>query len=485
MESTSSNTSEKSNCEDLKKDFSPAMATLVEHSNDSVFKRHFADIPEFKEHLCDSRSKEDRGAKLYMVSSLGAGIEYLQHFAAHARVEAEVIESHFLRRRCRSSTVRRAIGTLGDGRESRVFALDYPDVVVRDGGDRDGKIHGDESETGRFSLRIDNHRVVVFCRVTLWASDDGSLLLLSDELLDGRRRHVENKSLSRHEAHILRSFRIASDPTTCLREQVLDAATTCKELNFNTLRDILSEFCMEHWTDFLDDYPDPSTTFWTSDEILKMKDMLRANHRTEKFCFISQCQTHATHLPLTYQVRLEDWSYLLETFNQRLPNTTPLSSAAALTAETDIRTQRCINRITYLGAILLPFSIVAAILTLEGEFAPGKSMFWVYWAVGVPISGLVVLIIYADGIRRLTFGEWEEEKAMAEKEREADEFVLDYEKLRRLRKERLVWMNEGAGHMHREIGWAKAFASISGVDAAKRRMAKRQLDDRKGSWTDV
>jgi hypothetical protein len=313
----------------------------------------------------------------------------------------------------------------------------------------------------------------------LRAQADGSvvLLLLSDEPLDEPWRQPRNKALSGHEAHVLQSFGIASDHTESLREHVLQAATANIELDFNALRDVLSEFCMENWADFLAEFPTFSNTVWTSDEIFQIKDMLRANIRMEKLCFISRCQTDATHLPLADQVRLEDWSHLLETLNQRLPDLNSPSSSALITAETDIRTQRCINRITYLGAILLPFSIVAAILTLDGEFAPGKSMFWVYWVVGVPISGLVVLIIYADGIRRLTFGEWEGHEVVVEEDNGGNESVLDYGRPLRSGKEGVIWNGEKARntHMHREIGWAMAFASISGVHAAKRMMAKRQF----------
>jgi hypothetical protein len=301
--------------------------------------------------------------------------------------------------------------------------------------------------------------------------------LLSDEQLDEPWRQPRNKTLSGHEAQVLQSFGIASDHTTSVREHVLQAATTNIDLKFNILRDVLSEFCMGHWANFLAEFPTFSTMVWTSDEIFNIKDMLRANLRMERLCFISHCQANATHLPLADQVRLEDWSYLLETLNQRLPDMNALSPSALMTAETDIRTQRSINRITYLGAILLPFSIVAAILTLDGEFAPGMSMFWVYWAVGVPISGLVVLIIYADGIRRLTFGEWEGKEVVVEDDNGGNESVLEYGRPSRSEKERVIWNSERSRdkNMHREIGWAMAFASISGVDACKRMIAKRQL----------
>jgi hypothetical protein len=145
-------------------------ASVVEHNKNSVHKRHFSDIIQFREHLYDSRSEKERAKKLYMVSSLGVGLDYLRTFASHAQVETEAIESHLLRSRCRYRTAKEARGALDGERGTRIFALDYPELVTRGVGNRDEKTHVDGNGTQRFSVRIDDRREIVLCRVTLWAS---------------------------------------------------------------------------------------------------------------------------------------------------------------------------------------------------------------------------------------------------------------------------------------------------------------------------
>ncbi|KAI0198744.1 hypothetical protein F4808DRAFT_435025 [Astrocystis sublimbata] len=62
--------------------------------------------------------------------------------------------------------------------------------------------------------------------------------------------------------------------------------------------------------------------------------------------------------------------------------------------------QRSLNRVAYLGGILLPFSIVSGILAIEEPFGPGDGQFWIFWAVTVPLVLITLLVIYADSIRK-------------------------------------------------------------------------------------
>lgn len=62
--------------------------------------------------------------------------------------------------------------------------------------------------------------------------------------------------------------------------------------------------------------------------------------------------------------------------------------------------QRSLNRVAYLGGVLLPFSIVSGILAIEEPFGPGNEQFWVFWAVTIPLMLLTLGVIYADSIRK-------------------------------------------------------------------------------------
>ena len=63
---------------------------------------------------------------------------------------------------------------------------------------------------------------------------------------------------------------------------------------------------------------------------------------------------------------------------------------------------RGLDRISYLGGILLPFTIVPSVLSMSDPFGPTGGMFWVFWVVCAPLTVLALLFIYADSIRKAT-----------------------------------------------------------------------------------
>ncbi|KAI8634214.1 hypothetical protein F5Y19DRAFT_461668 [Xylariaceae sp. FL1651] len=63
--------------------------------------------------------------------------------------------------------------------------------------------------------------------------------------------------------------------------------------------------------------------------------------------------------------------------------------------------QRSLNRVTYLGGVLLPFSIISGILAIDEPYGPGGSSFWIFWAVTVPLTLITLAVIYADSIRKV------------------------------------------------------------------------------------
>ncbi|ROW04331.1 hypothetical protein VSDG_01151 [Cytospora chrysosperma] len=69
--------------------------------------------------------------------------------------------------------------------------------------------------------------------------------------------------------------------------------------------------------------------------------------------------------------------------------------------------QHALDRVTYLGGILLPFSIVSGVLSMNEDFGPGHALFWVFWVIAVPLAVLVLLVIYADKLRRVEEYVWD------------------------------------------------------------------------------
>ncbi|KAI0392548.1 hypothetical protein F5Y17DRAFT_436087 [Xylariaceae sp. FL0594] len=62
--------------------------------------------------------------------------------------------------------------------------------------------------------------------------------------------------------------------------------------------------------------------------------------------------------------------------------------------------QRSLNRVAYLGGVLLPFSVVSGILAIQEPFGPGNGQFWIFWAVTIPLTLVILGVIYADSIRK-------------------------------------------------------------------------------------
>lgn len=61
--------------------------------------------------------------------------------------------------------------------------------------------------------------------------------------------------------------------------------------------------------------------------------------------------------------------------------------------------QRSLDRIAYLGGILLPITVVAGIFSIEGTYGPGGSGFWLFWVVSAASSLVALLVIYLDQAR--------------------------------------------------------------------------------------
>ncbi|KAI1351903.1 hypothetical protein F5Y01DRAFT_281488 [Xylaria sp. FL0043] len=77
-------------------------------------------------------------------------------------------------------------------------------------------------------------------------------------------------------------------------------------------------------------------------------------------------------------------------------NGTPASSSTPADEN-----QRALNRVAYLGGVLLPFSVVSGILAIEEPYGPGGPQFWIFWAVTVPLTLVTLGVIYADSIRKV------------------------------------------------------------------------------------
>ncbi|TQV99461.1 hypothetical protein IF1G_01676 [Cordyceps javanica] len=67
--------------------------------------------------------------------------------------------------------------------------------------------------------------------------------------------------------------------------------------------------------------------------------------------------------------------------------------------EGDAANERSLDRIAYLGGVLLPVTVVAGVLAIEGRYGPEGPQFWVFWAASAAASVAALLVIYLDQLR--------------------------------------------------------------------------------------
>ena len=63
-------------------------------------------------------------------------------------------------------------------------------------------------------------------------------------------------------------------------------------------------------------------------------------------------------------------------------------------AEHSLLKNEGVARLTLVAALYLPFSTVAAVLSIPGNIGPGHSQFWKYWALSVPLMVVVVALLW-------------------------------------------------------------------------------------------
>ncbi|KID90618.1 hypothetical protein MGU_02495 [Metarhizium guizhouense ARSEF 977] len=116
---------------------------------------------------------------------------------------------------------------------------------------------------------------------------------------------------------------------------------------------------------------------------------------------------------------------------------------------------RSLDRIAYLGGLMLPVSAVASILAIGGDYGPGGESFWVFWLSSFLASVLAVLVIYADQLRTvevwLETGELDDELLPWEGEDSEEHLV-----------QRWADGSRRAAWERRELGWGGAVKKMSG-----------------------
>ena len=75
-------------------------------------------------------------------------------------------------------------------------------------------------------------------------------------------------------------------------------------------------------------------------------------------------------------------------------------------ANRSLHEAKSVKTLTFLGMLFLPLSLASSLLSMSGDFSPGASQFWIYFAISIPlilcVFGVVFLIKMGYGVD----GEW-------------------------------------------------------------------------------
>lgn len=90
---------------------------------------------------------------------------------------------------------------------------------------------------------------------------------------------------------------------------------------------------------------------------------------------------------------LDQLSRQIEQYGQSLERIIPVvtSMVQLLDSRQSIAESVNVKRLTYVALVFVPLSWVATLFSMPGDFAPGQSKFWLYFAVSLPLCTIVVV----------------------------------------------------------------------------------------------
>ncbi|KAF4340654.1 hypothetical protein FBEOM_5438 [Fusarium beomiforme] len=164
-------------------------------------------------------------------------------------------------------------------------------------------------------------------------------------------------------------------------------------VDIRPIEDLVAELIYDMWLQKLDSLPplgsDSVDLQWTIARALETNaDMTRSMERRGEFSTITSA----------------DWMNLSERLQRRIQvSLTVALQAHAQQAEDEPKdaNSRSLDRIAYLGGLLLPLTVVSGILSIQSSYGPEGKSFWVFWLASGLSSLLAILVIYADHLRTL------------------------------------------------------------------------------------
>lgn len=293
----------------------------------------------------------------------------------------------------------------------------------------DGKSAVEDGSHGA-DLRSLSHQedaAAVFCRASLWAATRVDVLLLSRPVwidcggwLKRYRKKVIawDTELSQRISERGHVTLIDGEETMSLDEELLHDSTVSASTGRCDLLGALEKLAQERWLDLFEVlrprqrpvmFDGRSLEWYILQSLNRNADMSKALARNKAYSsevydwaeLVQRLRDHISVLPTVSAPIPALWqkspgkgvnkkAMAARTFLQAetatmIPIPRQRNDDSAPVSDSD-ENQRALDRVTYLGAVLLPVSIVSSILSMNETFEPGQRLFWVFWVATVPLS---------------------------------------------------------------------------------------------------
>ncbi|KAK6955082.1 hypothetical protein Daesc_002712 [Daldinia eschscholtzii] len=404
----------------------PAYALEWTENQHRCSRRHFASAEKLRADIQgqgEAPQRPEPRRRLLVLHRLS--VDYTRALTDLLDIDADFIDAHIGRLSYRPLVRRRKAD--GAATRARFACFEYPELVSMPKGlpadvkrallARSARVEDDDDIAREPPLyAISDEKAVMFCRASLWKCAKADVLLL-DRPVDDEIPSFESLLYSSL------SEEWNGDPS-----------------NDVDIRSLVQDLVVHQWSGFFDAVASnisssahqTTALYWQAQESLE-RNLNSAELHERLF------ETSGT----TYSSK-SDWESLLSRLNRHVtllshlapistqpPNSnanTPSTSSPPLekqpvytrgvppteliprrhrttrsgngTVAADNQNKHALDRVSYMGGILLPLSIVSSILSMSDPFSPTGPMFYVFWAVAVPLVFVAVLVIYADSIRK-------------------------------------------------------------------------------------
>lgn len=211
------------------------------------------------------------------------------------------------------------------------------------------------------------------------------------------------------------------------------------------LEEVLGELVFERWLMFLDCLADKDCT-WRKERVLYPA--LQSLERNQDF--VRWLGKHSQVLTTPSHQDISDTLTRLHRHILLLPS--PQRPSSSSSEPSSSASDRALDRISYLGGLLLPITVVSSVLAIEGDYGPEGNNFWVFWVASAVASVVAIGLIHVDQVRGVEV--WREV---------AEEFgIAGFGEIEGEGDESGVRDGHGLIWKRKQLGWGGAVKKVSG-----------------------